>query len=36
VLSIEVLSHALSQKAEHIPTASELAAHELTAEGTAS
>ena len=29
VLSMEVLAHALSQKAEHIPTASELAAHEL-------
>jgi osmoprotectant transport system ATP-binding protein len=32
VLSIEVLAHALSQKAEHIPTASELAEHELAAE----
>ena len=29
-------SHALSQKAEHIPTASELAAHELAAEEAAS
>jgi osmoprotectant transport system ATP-binding protein len=36
VLSMEVLSHALSQKAEHIPTASELAAHELAAEEAAS
>jgi osmoprotectant transport system ATP-binding protein len=36
VLSMEVLAHALSQKAEHIPTASELAAHELAAEETAS
>jgi osmoprotectant transport system ATP-binding protein len=36
VLSIEALSHALSQKAEHIPTASELAAHELAAEEAAS
>ena len=32
VLSMEVLSHALSQRAEHIPTASELAEHELAAE----
>jgi osmoprotectant transport system ATP-binding protein len=36
VLSMEVLAHALSQKAEHIPTASELAAHELAAEEAAS
>ena len=36
VLSMEVLSHALSQKAEHIPTPSELAAHELAAEEAAS
>jgi osmoprotectant transport system ATP-binding protein len=36
VLSMEVLAHALSQRAEHIPTASELAAHELAAEETAS
>ena len=32
VLSIEVLAHALSQKAENVPTASELAEHELAAE----
>jgi osmoprotectant transport system ATP-binding protein len=36
VLSIEALAHALSQKAEHIPTASELAAHELAAQEAAS
>ena len=36
VPGVEVLSHALSQKAEHIPTASELAAHELEAEEAAS
>ena len=36
VLSMEVLAHALSHKAEHIPTASELAAHELAAEEAAS
>jgi hypothetical protein len=28
VLSMEVLSHALSQRAENVPTPSELAAHE--------
>jgi osmoprotectant transport system ATP-binding protein len=36
VLSIEALAHALSQKAEHIPTASELAVHDLEAEEAAS
>jgi hypothetical protein len=28
VLSMEVLSHALAQRAENVPTPSELAAHE--------
>jgi hypothetical protein len=29
VLSMEVLARALSQRAEHLPTPSELAAHEM-------
>ena len=36
VLSMEALASALSQRAENIPTPSELAAHELQAEETAS
>jgi len=31
VLSMEVLARALSQRAEHLPTPSELAAHEMEA-----
>ena len=36
VLSIEVLANTLSHAADHIPTASELAAHDLEAEEAAS